>query len=77
MPPETPPEIKKAAPLFESIPDWKDSTEIFVKIPDLCETARKNAIYEDALQKFNGTNIEKVKEAQKQFLSIADWKDAK
>ena len=72
-----PNEIKKAAPLFESIPDWKDSTEILVKIPDLCETARKNAIYEDALQKFNGTNIEKVKEAQKQFLTISEWKDAK
>ena len=69
--------IKQSIPLFESIPDWKDSSELLAKIPELCETARKNAIYDEADKKYKGTDISKIKEAQKLFLSIEAWKDSK
>ncbi len=69
-------EIKRAIPLFESILDWKDSAEMLEKIPELCTIVKNDKIYEDALKKLNGTSIEKIKEAQAKFLSIANWKDS-
>lgn len=73
---ETEEEFKEAAESFEEIIDFSDAKEKKEKCLELAETARKQAIYDDAYSFKNQQTINGYEEAVLRFEQIFGFKDA-
>lgn len=68
--------IKQAAALFASIPGWKNADEFAKQCPDLAETARKNKLYDEAIEQGRKLRIDSLRSAIDKLRMLGDWKDA-
>jgi len=67
--------IMSAVPRLESIAGWKDATEIALSCPGLAEEARKQLVYNSAVQKAKMNTVDSYNEAIGIMQEIKGWKD--
>lgn len=61
---------------FDEVIDYKDAAELKKQCLEKAETARKNAVYDDAVKKSNSTRLEVVEGAKALFESLEGWRDS-
>lgn len=69
-------ECLKAKKEFESISDYKDSTEKVKECEKKAENCHKDSIYIKACQYISSETIESLNDAIKEFERIREWKDS-
>lgn len=73
---ETEADFKKAAELFNSIPDYMDATNLAKECLEKAEAARKDAILADGKSRMTGEEVSAYEATIPLFQSISGWKDA-
>ena len=68
--------LKEARALFASIPGWKDADAQLQQLPEMIETARKNGIYNKALENARVSDAASLRKAIDWLQMIPEWKDS-
>lgn len=63
-------------PSFEVLDGYKDSDELIIQCKEKAEIARKDYIYNNAVNKMDSVTIETVEQAVVEFEKIPGWKDS-
>ena len=63
-------------PKFEELGEYKDSKQLIVKCKEEAETARKNSIYNNAVNLLDSMNISAIEKAVTEFGKISGWRDS-
>lgn len=66
----------KAAELFASIPNYKNSSSLVAECKEKAEAKRKDIIYDEARSMMTGNDVKKYEAAIGKFEEIPGWKDS-
>lgn len=70
-------DLKKAAEIFSSIPEYKDSKDLRLNCEVMLEDLKNQKVYNQALASLQSGNIRSYKKAIQKLQTIRNWRDTK